>query len=178
MTNQLVTKDSNNFSWEDMIRLTTALRLYNDTLHLPWYLCRSSDRFAQVALATLRHLYCALLFSPHHDASNVFTHLNITSSNSLYMLLMSHTTSTSTYWTFDQCCILCTLHTFAHFCTFLRLLFVLLRLQSIIVPPLSQRGWHADQYQQATWPMHIYDIIGLYCTALAFTRPLLEPKAL
>ena len=58
-----------------LIQLTTALRLYNNTLHPPRYLRRSSDRFAQVALAAPRHLCRALSPNPDHDAFDVFEHV-------------------------------------------------------------------------------------------------------
>ena len=115
MTNQLVTEDSHYFSWEDMIQLTTTLHLYHNTLQLPQYLHRSSDHSAQVALAAPRHLCCVLLLSPHHNASDMFKHLAIMSSDFSYILLTSYTKSASTYWSFDQCRIL---HTFVPFCAF------------------------------------------------------------
>ena len=55
---------------------------------------------------------------------------------------------------------------FAHLCAFLCLLFVLSCLQFGIVPYLSWHDRDADQYQQATWPMHIHDVIGLSVTYL------------
>ena len=101
-----------------VIWLTTALHLYDNTLHLPQYLHRSSDHFAQVTPAAPRHLCHAPSLNPNHNAFDEFKHLKITSSDFQYILLTSHTKCASTYRSFDQCRILHILCTFAPFCTF------------------------------------------------------------